>query len=118
MNDNKKNDPLPVTQLDEDFVDHSLSPNKMKKLIEKKKEIAVLPRRRTRLETVAHKTNASTNPRFKFFLGLCELKLLSSGNYLPNSLSTEVFGGECLAHIRLDDCIALASMEWLGINHL
>ena len=78
----------------------------------------MIPRRRTRQEANLHKINASTNPKFKFFLGLCELKLPTGGDNLPHPLDPEVLGVEMVAHIGLDDYIALTNIEWLGVNQM
>lgn len=46
------------------------------------------------------------------------LNILGKTNYLPHPLDNEVFESECLAYIGRDDCYALATMEWLGLNHM
>ncbi|KAL9414527.1 hypothetical protein AB3S75_042903 [Citrus x aurantiifolia] len=46
------------------------------------------------------------------------MKLPASGNCLPYPLDNEVFESECLLYIGRGDCYALATMEWLGLNHM
>lgn len=78
----------------------------------------VVRKRKTRQAPAQHQQNTTVNPRFKFFLGLCNMKLPASGNCLPYPLDNEVFESECLAYIGRDDCYALATMEWFGLNHM
>ena len=46
------------------------------------------------------------------------MKLPAIGNYLPHPHDNKVFESKCLACIGGDDCYALATMEWLGLNHM
>ena len=71
----------------------------------------VVRKRKTRQAPAQHQQNTTVNPRFKFFLGLCKMKLLASGNCLPYPLDNEVFESECLVYIGRGDCYALATME-------
>ncbi|KAH9657731.1 putative aldo-keto reductase 3 [Citrus sinensis] len=50
----------------------------------------VVRKRKTRQAPAQHQQNTTVNPRFKFFLGLCKMKLLASGNCLPYPLDNEV----------------------------
>ena len=78
----------------------------------------VVRKRKTRQAPAQHQQNTTVNPRFKFFLGLCNMKLPAIGNYLPHPHDNKVFESKCLACIGGDDCYALATMEWLGLNHM
>ncbi|KAH9657729.1 putative aldo-keto reductase 3 [Citrus sinensis] len=49
----------------------------------------VVRKRKTRQAPAQHQQNTTVNPRFKFFLGLCKMKLLASGNCLPYPLDNE-----------------------------